>query len=137
MKSHRYAAAGGVVVDRDRVLILRRLKANDIRLPKGEIEAGESAREAALREVAEETGYTDLEIIHDLGAQTVSFEFRNEYVHRDERYFLMHLRSRDQGQRPIKDLQLVPMWTSWNEALNALSYEEERRWVVLARKRSS
>ena len=134
MKSHRYAAAGGVVVDKDRVLILHRTTANDIRLPKGEIEAGESAQEAALREVSEETGYTDLEIIQDLGAQTVSFEYRDEYVHRDERYFLMHLRSLNQIERPIKDLQMVPMWTSWDEALNALSFEEERRWIVLARK---
>jgi len=134
MKSHRYAAAGGVVVDKDRVLILHRPRANDIRLPKGEIKAGESAQEAAIREVTEETGYADLEIIQDLGAQTVSFEYRNEFVHRDERYFLMHLRSWNQIERPIKDLQLIPFWTSWDEALNALSFEEERRWVVRARK---
>ena len=134
MKSHRYAAAGGVVVNNDRVLILHRPRANDIRLPKGEIEMGESAREAALREVAEETGYADLEIVLDLGEQTVSFEYHNEYVHRDERYFLMHLRSLQQIERSAKDLHLVPVWTSWDEALNALSFEEERRWIVLARK---
>jgi 8-oxo-dGTP pyrophosphatase MutT (NUDIX family) len=137
MKSHRYAAAGGVVVNQDRVLILHRPSASDIRLPKGEIEAGESAQEAALREVSEETGYADLEIIEDLGAQTVSFEYRDKYVHRDERYFLMHLRSLDQIERPIKDMQLIPVWTSWDEALNALSFEEERRWIVLARKDQS
>ncbi|MBQ9418408.1 MAG: NUDIX domain-containing protein [Bacteroidales bacterium] len=48
-------AAGGVVVDADgRVLLIRRLGHWD--LPKGHVEAGESLREAALREVAEETG---------------------------------------------------------------------------------
>jgi 8-oxo-dGTP pyrophosphatase MutT (NUDIX family) len=134
MKSHRYAAAGGVVVNSDRVLILHRPQANDFRLPKGEIERGESARAAALREVAEETGYADLEIVQDLGKQTVSFEYQNEYVHRDECYFLMHLRSLKQIERSAKDLHLIPVWTSWDEALNTLSFKEERRWIVLARK---
>jgi 8-oxo-dGTP diphosphatase len=134
MKSHRYAAAGGVLVNNDRVLILHRPKANDIRLPKGEIEAGESAREAALREVVEETGYADIEIVEDLGEQTVSFEYQDLYVHRDEHYFLMHLRSLQQIERPAKDLHLIPVWESWDNALNALSFAEERKWVKLARK---
>jgi 8-oxo-dGTP pyrophosphatase MutT (NUDIX family) len=134
MKSHRYAAAGGVVVSNNRVLILHRSQANDIRLPKGEIERGESAQEAALREVIEETGYADIEIIQDLGEQTVSFEYQNEYVHRDEHYFLMHLRSLQQIERSAKDLHLIPVWTSWDDALNALSFAEERKWIVLARK---
>jgi 8-oxo-dGTP pyrophosphatase MutT (NUDIX family) len=116
------------------VLILHRQENNDIRLPKGEIEAGESARDAALREVAEETGYTDLAIVRYLGEQTVSFEYRDEYVHRDERYFLMELRSLHQIERPAKDLNMIPIWKSWDDALDALSFEEERRWVLQARR---
>ena len=134
MKSHHYAAAGGVVVHNNRVLILHRMNGNDMRLPKGEIEAGESAQEAALREVCEETGYADLEIVKDLGAQTVSFEYRNECVYREERYFLMRLRSFERTERPVKDLHLIPLWKSWDEALTVLSFDEERRWVDQARK---
>lgn len=52
----------------------------------------------------------------------------------DQDRTLMHLRSLNQIERPIKDLQLVPFWTSWEETLKALSFEKERRWVVLARK---
>ncbi|NIV37291.1 MAG: NUDIX domain-containing protein, partial [Anaerolineae bacterium] len=63
-----YQSAGGVVVTAaDEVLVLVRAKRlglddrPEIRLPKGHIEPGESPREAALREVCEESGLTHLE----------------------------------------------------------------------------
>jgi 8-oxo-dGTP diphosphatase len=54
-------AAGGVVhrVDADgalTILLVHRRRRGDWSLPKGKLERGESHREAALREVAEETG---------------------------------------------------------------------------------
>jgi len=53
MRAVRYTAAGGVVVDAERVLVLRRPSRDEVRLPKGHIEKGESAQETALREVME------------------------------------------------------------------------------------
>ena len=52
-------AAGGVVFSADgkRVLLVHRPRYDDWSLPKGKLEPGESAQQAALREVAEETGY--------------------------------------------------------------------------------
>jgi 8-oxo-dGTP diphosphatase len=54
-------AAGGVVWRRDddgevEVLLVHRPKYDDWTLPKGKLDAGETAEEAALREVEEETG---------------------------------------------------------------------------------
>ena len=54
-------AAGGVVWRRDddgriRVLLVHRPRYDDWSLPKGKLDDGESARDAALREVLEETG---------------------------------------------------------------------------------
>lgn len=52
-------AAGGIVEDADgrRLLILRNGRYD---LPKGKVEAGETLRQAALREVQEETGVSPL-----------------------------------------------------------------------------
>ncbi len=47
-------AAGGVVVKQDRLLLMFRRGVWD--LPKGKLDAGERSREAAVREVEEETG---------------------------------------------------------------------------------
>ena len=58
------AAAGGVVKDRGgRVLWIQRNGKWD--LPKGKLEPGERLEEAAIREVEEETGITDLTIVGD------------------------------------------------------------------------
>ena len=55
-------AAGGVVLGRDgdgetRVVVIHRPKYMDWSLPKGKLEPEESWKDAALREVEEETGY--------------------------------------------------------------------------------
>ena len=58
------AAAGGVVKDRGgRVLWIQRNGKWD--LPKGKLEPGERLEEAAVREVEEETGITDLTLTGD------------------------------------------------------------------------
>ncbi|MFW6437830.1 MAG: NUDIX domain-containing protein [Armatimonadota bacterium] len=53
-------SAGGVVIRRDRhgtrALVLHHRETDEWRLPKGKLKAGESAAEAAEREVREETG---------------------------------------------------------------------------------
>jgi 8-oxo-dGTP pyrophosphatase MutT (NUDIX family) len=67
------AAAGGVVQDNDgHVLWIQRNGKWD--LPKGKLESGESLEEAAIREVEEETGITDLEITGEAYATFHTYE---------------------------------------------------------------
>jgi 8-oxo-dGTP pyrophosphatase MutT (NUDIX family) len=137
MRAIRYEAAGGVVAEGERVLILRRPSRDEVRLPKGHIEKDESAQETALREVAEESGYDDLETLADLGHQTVEFDYNGVRVVRDERYFLMRPQSHHRAERKKKELQFLPEWLGWDEALSALSFEAEREWVRRAREAST
>lgn len=68
-------AGGGVVYNpKGEVLLIRRLGYWD--LPKGKMEAGETREEAALREVAEETGAQGLELGDYL--QTTYHTYRNK-----------------------------------------------------------
>ena len=50
-------AAGGIVLQNGRVLLVYRPRYNDWSLPKGKLDDGESPLETAIREVREETGY--------------------------------------------------------------------------------
>lgn len=126
-----YTAAGGVVSDAtgELVMLLIRPSRDEVRLPKGHVEAGETLRAAALREVAEETGYDDLEIIAPLGSQLVAFPMGNRSIKRTETLFLMRVRSKHQIERPQVDEQFFPVWVSWDEALGHLTFEAEREWV--------
>jgi 8-oxo-dGTP pyrophosphatase MutT (NUDIX family) len=133
MRAIRYLAAGGVVVDDDQVLVLLRPSRDEIRLPKGHLETGESAAETALREVREESGYADLSIVADLGHQTVEFAYQGNRVIRDERYYLMRLRSTQQIERKSKEHQFTPAWMDWERAAEELTYAAEREWVRRAR----
>jgi 8-oxo-dGTP pyrophosphatase MutT (NUDIX family) len=142
-----YTAAGGVVVHDGRVLVLRRPRppsipptggeeGGEVRLPKGHVEPGESAQEAALRETHEESGYADLVVRADLGAQLVQFNRDGQRVVRIERYFLMSLVG--QTSQPIGgEPEFEPVWLSWDEALAALTFEPEREWVRRAQKMSN
>jgi 8-oxo-dGTP pyrophosphatase MutT (NUDIX family) len=128
-QAFRYRSAGGVVINRQgQVLLIERTieGRHEVRLPKGHIEPGEMADAAALREVCEETGYCDLEILADLGWQTVAFEHPRGYpVIRDERYFFLALAS---------DQQRAPQYSSDREALFrnrwVTDFEEAENWLT-------
>lgn len=51
-------AAGGIVLNESRVLLVQDSRSAEWGLPRGKLRRGESPLKAALREVSEETGYT-------------------------------------------------------------------------------
>lgn len=130
-----YTAAGGVVVRPGQVLVLRRPGRDEVRLPKGHIEPGESAREAALRETQEESGYHHLVLKDDLGRQVVEFDYQGRHVVREEQYFLMTLAENSKDEPGEGEKQFDPVWLTWDEALAALTFTAEREWVRRARQK--
>ena len=139
MKVKHHETAGGVVVDAaGRMLVIVRDVERDtgtvheVRLPKGHIDPGETAGQAALREVEEESGYAFLEIVADLGSLHSTFEFRGTRNERDERYFLMRLTDPRRGApRPTghEEALFEPEWIDPGEAVARLTYESEREFA--------
>lgn len=128
----RYSAAGGVVIDEGKMLLLDRPLRQEVRLPKGHIDPGETPDVTALRETAEESGYHDLAIVADLGSQVVEFDHQGEHFIRTEYYFLMHLLSHQQQMRPAQDAeQFRVLWTPIDQAVEQLTYGAEK---AIARK---
>lgn len=61
-------SAGGVVLNKAGQIIVTGQHGTSWSLPKGHIEVGEDALTAAKREIYEETGVKELELIKDLGS---------------------------------------------------------------------
>jgi 8-oxo-dGTP pyrophosphatase MutT (NUDIX family) len=129
----RYQAAGGVVIHEGYMLLLDRPGREEIRLPKGHIDPGESPDVTAIRETAEESGYGDLVILADLGNRTVIFDLDGVHFVRDEHYFLMDLASDEQVERSKTDAgQFNPMWVELNQAAEQLTFPAEQEVASLA-----
>ena len=134
-----YRSAGGVVTDAAGGQVLTLLRPGrlgsdgqpEVRLPKGHIEPGETRQQAALREVSEEAGLLDVEILADLGHQTIEFDWQGQHVIRDESYFLMRPAAAGHAGPPEK--QFETLWLGWEEALSRVTFSAERTWLRRAR----
>lgn len=142
-KVKQHIVAGGVVMNAaGRMLVLTRdikrqgRAVHEVRLPKGHLDAGETDEEAALREVGEESGYWDLEILADLGWARSEFDFKDRHHVRDEHYFLMRLREETRGApQPsgAEEALFQPEWLDTGEAESALTFPSEREFARRAR----
>jgi 8-oxo-dGTP pyrophosphatase MutT (NUDIX family) len=129
-----YEAAGGVVVREGQVLLLWRPARNEIRLPKGHVEAGETRQAAALRETREEGGVPHPRLVADLGRQQIEFEHQGFHVIRQEFYFLMTVDDFAACARSAAEaFEFEPFWTAIESAEALLTFPTEREFLRRAR----
>ena len=118
-------AAGGVVVKKDeeyfKVLLIEDKYGHWI-WPKGHIEEGESKEETALREISEETGLKDLDILKELGLQQYCFEGGDKKIFKTVHIFLVEVLSEEPIFVQVEEIKEAK-WFSPKEALEKIEYE--------------
>jgi 8-oxo-dGTP diphosphatase len=118
-------AAGGIVLRQavtPEVAVVRLRKRNEWVLPKGKLDDGETAREAALREVLEETGH-DVSVHEFLGTLVYESGGRCKVVH----YWRMET-SGEQVYELMDDIKAVD-WLPLDAAVDRLSRSYERAFL--------
>jgi 8-oxo-dGTP pyrophosphatase MutT (NUDIX family) len=101
--------------------------------PKGHLEGGEQAEAAALREVGEETGLTDLAIRGLVDTIDWQFRFRGDSIHKVCHFFLMETsQSRTSPQRA--EGITACKWSRFDEAERLVSYRNARDVLRLAQR---
>jgi 8-oxo-dGTP pyrophosphatase MutT (NUDIX family) len=124
-------SAGGLVVDRGTLraaLIARRDRRGRLlwSLPKGHIEDGENAEQAALREVREETGIIG-RVLAPLGVIDYWFTAPDRRVHKTVHHFLMEASG---GSLSDDDIEVEAVaWVPLGALPARLAYPDERRLV--------
>lgn len=130
----RARTAGGVVLgDSGTIALVRTKGGGGWTFPKGHVEEGESDEEAARREIEEETGLTELELIDDLGSYERYRIGRNGSE--DDRSELKEIHLYLFAARPHSDL--VPAheigeaeWVAMPRVMEKLTHPKDRAWFT-------
>src|SRR2546429_3290222 len=119
-------AAGGIVLRRGvtpLIAVVRLRKRNEWVLPKGKLDDGETAREAARREVVEETGH-EVTVHEFLGTLVYESGGRSKVVH----YWRMETNG-EQRYELMGDVKAVE-WLAPDAAAERLSRAHERVFLA-------
>ncbi|MGJ5178393.1 NUDIX domain-containing protein [Bradyrhizobium oligotrophicum] len=118
-------AAGGIVLRREqppRIAVVRLRKRDEWVLPKGKLDDGETPRDAAKREVLEETGHKVT--VHEfLGTLVYDTGARSKVVH----YWRME--ALDEPLQPLMDDVRAVDWLPLDAAVERLSRDHEKTFL--------
>ncbi|MGW6694354.1 NUDIX hydrolase [Rhodococcus sp. NPDC054953] len=139
MRTVRETSAGGLVVDgldgprelQCAALIGRTDRRGRLlwSLPKGHIEAGETAEQTAIREVAEETGIRG-SVLASLGSIDYWFVTEGRRVHKTVHHYLLRFQG---GELSDEDVEVTEVaWVPLTELGSRLAYADERRLAEVA-----
>jgi 8-oxo-dGTP pyrophosphatase MutT (NUDIX family) len=119
------AIATRVTDGRPQVLLVRaKTQQREWVLPKGHLEAGETAAEAAVRELREEAG-----IEGDVVEFVDALEFTGRGGPLRVQYFLIRAR----GSRSDGEQHRDPTWFDFDQAMKVVPYEDARRLLAKAK----
>lgn len=124
-------SAGGVVVRDDEVLAIVPVKrasdgARVLALPKGHFDPGETALQAAQREVREETG-VEAEPVRELGEARYWYRRGGQTIGKSVTFFLFCYRSGDTTNHDDEVEEVL--WLDLREAQRSLTHAAEREMV--------
>ncbi|MDB4914829.1 MAG: hypothetical protein JWM95_2473 [Gemmatimonadetes bacterium] len=128
-RAQQETSAGGVVYrldGRTPLFLLIRDSYRNWGFPKGHLESGEQAQDAALREVREETGLDAVSLRGTISTIDWYFRFRGRLIHKVCHFYLMETNEAEtspQGTEGITACQ----WVRYDEATTAISYANARQ----------
>lgn len=131
----REISAGIITVKRAsgdrRYLLLRHENGEHWSFPKGHLEEGETAKEAAVRELSEETGLTVGEFIPGFRREiNYSYSREGKKVEKSVIYFLAFVSGDLEVKLSPEHLDFI--WLPYREARKRLTYGNDQRLLDLA-----
>jgi ADP-ribose pyrophosphatase YjhB (NUDIX family) len=134
MRTVAETSAGGLVVNVDtgHAAVIGRLDRRGRllwSLPKGHVEDGETAEQAAVREVAEETGIKSA-VVASLGSIDYWFVVEDRRVHKTVHHFLLRAVGGELSDADVEVSEVA--WVPLADLPARLAYADERQLVERA-----
>lgn len=134
----REPTAGGIVFRHGKTGEIEILLIQDHKdrwtIPKGHIEEGETAQQAAQREIGEEAGLKDTEMLGWLGKVHFRYRRMDKLVLISQQVYLMRVKT-DGNEIQKEEWMNGIKWFSFYDALDAIEYEDLGKLILLAMKR--
>lgn len=135
----REPTSGGIVFrmtkdGKDIEILLIQDSKNRWTIPKGHIEPGETAKQTAIREIGEEAGLHHVSVLTWLGKIHFKYRRQDKLVLMTTQVYLV--RSIDASEVPQKEKWMNGIrWFSFNDALDAIEYEDIEKLMLIAKKK--
>lgn len=135
----REPTAGGIIFRRNKesdaleILLIQDAK-DRWTIPKGHIEPGETAQQTARREIGEEVGLFDIEILGWLGKIHFRYRRLDKLVLMTTQIYLVRA-GKDADNIKNEEWMNDVRWFSFEDALDAIEYEDIGKLMLLAKKR--
>lgn len=134
----REPTSGGIVFRRDsngdiEILLIQDAK-DRWTIPKGHIEEGETAQQTAKREIGEEAGLTETDVLGWLGK--IHFRYRrvDKLVLMTTQIYLVRARGDTNAIKKEEWMNGIK-WFKFHDALDAIEYEDIGKLMLLGMKR--
>ncbi len=124
-----FTSTGGVLINGDgKIFLTRKIERNEWSLPKGGQEDGESLIDTAKREIEEETGFRNIELVSDEQIGHNYFEFVNPKTGKrsgkNVYFYLFRIINDERIDTPemVKE-GFEGRWMDFDEALDLISFD--------------
>jgi ADP-ribose pyrophosphatase YjhB (NUDIX family) len=124
--------AGGIVVGPDNKIVVVSQNGDSWSLPKGGVDDGETPLQTAEREIREESGINDLELVCELGTYNrarIGKDGHGDMPNQMKEITFFLFKTKQKELQPEDLLNPEAIWLSWGEAANRLTHAKDKEFL--------
>jgi 8-oxo-dGTP pyrophosphatase MutT (NUDIX family)/thymidylate kinase len=126
-----YHCSSAVVTFKKKILILYSQRYKQFTLPQGHQKSGESSIETITREIAEETGFTDLNVIRLVRKYDFRFYINGGVTRKSVTCYLVELKSLASSEKSMETHEAYKNYiVDYDDALQKLNWPEDRENIL-------